>query len=40
LRDRPKAVLLEHLPRDGVNLNFGYHVAFPDVAPPRAAVTG
>jgi hypothetical protein len=40
LRDRPEAVPLEHLPRDGMNLNLGYHVALPDVAPPGAAATG
>ena len=29
LGDRFKAVLLQHLARDGMNLNFGYHVALP-----------
>ena len=29
LGDRFKAVLLQHLPRDGMNLNFGNHAALP-----------
>src|SRR6266496_629782 len=36
LGDRLEAVLLDHLPGDGVDLHLGYHVALPGV-PPRGA---
>src|SRR5437868_13940664 len=37
LGDSLQAVLLEHLPRDHVNLRLGYHVALPDVPPLGAS---
>src|SRR5438477_2247121 len=37
LGDSLQAVLLEHLPRDHVNLRLGYHVALPEVPPFRAS---
>src|SRR5258705_3627611 len=33
LRDRSEAVLLHHLPRDGVDLNLGHHGALPQALP-------
>jgi hypothetical protein len=38
--DGRRAMLLEHLPRDGVDLRLGSHVALPDVSVNRAAGTG
>src|SRR5260370_41618751 len=35
--DRLEAVLLDHLPGDGVDLHLGYHVALPGVPPLGAA---
>src|SRR5712671_3561307 len=40
LRDRLKAVLFKHLPRDGVDLHLGDHVALPVFAEFGAAGTG
>src|SRR5437868_7686610 len=37
LGDSLQAVLLEHLPRDHVNLRLGYHVGLPDVLPLGAS---
>src|ERR1700704_5062694 len=36
LGDRLEAVLLDHLPGDGVNLHLGYHVALPSRSATRS----